>query len=122
MKNSVTKILAAVIFCSVSGIYADPALGQAVFKSKCQVCHTVEMGKHKIGPSLFGVVGRKAGTVPGYKFSAAVSGSGEFLDAVLLLKFFEDSKKVFPGNKEVFPGIKDPKERADLLEYLQSLK
>src|SRR5215472_8994392 len=79
---------------------ADVEAGKADFK-KCALCHTAEAGKNKIGPSLFGVVGRKAATLD---------------------KYLADPRAVVPNTKMIFPGIKDEKERQDVIAYLETLK
>jgi len=63
---------------------ADDA-GEAVFKKNCFICHTVEAGKNKVGPSLNGIVGRKAGTVPGFSYTSANKNSGVTWDEATLI-------------------------------------
>ena len=64
----------------------DAAKGAKVFK-KCKACHSIKAGKKKVGPSMFGVVGRKAGTAKGYRFSKAMKSSGLTWDEATLDKF-----------------------------------
>ena len=54
-----------------SAVAADPAAGKSVFNSYCSLCHTVQPNRNMTGPSLFGVVGRKTGSVPGFHYSPA---------------------------------------------------
>jgi cytochrome c len=101
----------------------DAAKGARVFK-KCTACHTLAPNKHRVGPNLAGVIGRTAGTAPGYKYSKAMrahgaSGivwSGETLDVYL-----ENPRKVVKGTKMTFPGVKKPQDRADLIAYLNQI-
>ncbi len=96
----------------------DP--GEAVFKKSCAICHTVEAGKNKIGPSLAGVVGRKAGSVPGFTYSEANKNSGDTWDEETLDAYLTGPQKFIPGTKMVFTGLKDPADRKALIEYLKA--
>ena len=110
---------------TASGAAAQTASGD-LMKGKsafavCAVCHSDTPGKAGIGPSLFGVVGRDAGTAPGFKYSAAMKAAGKWtpekLDA-----FIASPKTVVPGTTMPFGGLKDAGKRADLVAYLATLK
>jgi cytochrome c len=96
--------------------------GEKVFKKFCMACHTVEPGKNKIGPSLAGVVGRKAGTAPGFQYSDAMKNSGITWDEAALDKYLSDPKAAVPGNKMAFAGVKKPEERKDVIQFLETKK
>ncbi len=100
----------------------DPANGEKLFKTKCAICHTVEAGKNKVGPSLAGVVGRKAGSVEGFHYSAANKSSELTWDEATLDKYLTSPKDVVKGTTMAFPGLKDAQERADLIAYLKTVK
>jgi cytochrome c len=100
---------------------ADAEAGKADFK-KCALCHTDEAGKNKIGPSLFGVVGRKSGSLENYNYSEAMKKFDHTWDAETLNTYLADPRAVVPGTKMIFPGIKDEKERQDVIAYLETLK
>lgn len=93
--------------------------GEAVFKKNCAVCHTLEAGENKIGPSLAGVVDRKAGSVPGFAYSAANKNSGDTWDVQTLDTYLTEPQKFMPGTKMVFAGLKNPEDRKALIEYLK---
>ena len=92
---------------------------ETLFKKNCAICHTLEAGKNKIGPSLAGVVGRKAGSVPGFAYTAANKNSGDIWDAQTLDTYLTDPRKFIPGTKMVFGGLKNPDDRKALIEYLK---
>lgn len=101
---------------------AGPEPGEKTFKKYCAACHTVDAGKNRVGPSLHGVVGRKAGQVQGFKYSDANAKSGVVLNEEYLEKYLADPKAAMPGNKMTFVGVKNPQERKDLIEYLKAAK
>ena len=106
------------VLMPVAGRAADPAAGQAVF-ARCKICHTVEAGGHSaVGPNLHGMFGRKAGTLEGFSYSAAMRNSGIVWDDDALTKYLRDPRGSMPGNKMAFPGIKNDEELANLLAYL----
>jgi cytochrome c len=111
-------LLAAPLAVLSTGIRAEEA-GEIVFKKNCAVCHTLEAGKNKIGPTLAGVVDRKAGSVPGFAYSTANKNSGDTWDEQTLDIYLTDPKKFMPGTKMVFPGVKNPTDRKALVEYLK---
>lgn len=73
----VFNAVVAFSIASASAMAADPAEGEAVFKKRCKACHTIVAGKNKVGPSLFGVVGRQAGVVAKFKYSKSYIAAGE---------------------------------------------
>lgn len=99
----------------------DPVAGKAVF-NQCAICHSAEKGVMKIGPSLFGVVGRKAGTLEGYTYSEAMKKHDVVWNNDTLNTYLTDPRKVVPGTKMIFPGIKDDAKRANVIAYLDTLK
>jgi cytochrome c len=99
----------------------DADAGKEVFK-KCAVCHSPQAGQNKVGPSLAGVVGRKAGSVPNYSYSTANKESGLTWDEPTLTKYLENPREFVKGTKMVFPGLKTEKERQDVIAYLKTLQ
>ena len=100
----------------------DTKAGEAVFKRTCAVCHTVEAGKNKIGPSLAGVVGRKAGSIEGFKYSDAMKNSGVTWSNETLDKYLTDPKTFVAGNRMTFAGVKKAEDRKALIDYLDTVK
>lgn len=99
----------------------DAEAGKVVFK-KCAVCHAVEAGKNKIGPSMWGIVDRKAASVEGFNYSTAMKASGKTWDDPTLHAYLEAPAKVVAGTKMAFPGLKVEKDRDDVIAYLATLK
>jgi len=98
----------------------DPANGEKIF-AKCKACHTVEVGKNKIGPSLAGVVGRKSGTAPNFNYSDAMKNAGLTWDEATLNTYLTNPKKLVPGTKMAFPGLPQEQDRLDVIAYLKSI-
>jgi cytochrome c len=88
--------------------------------AQCSACHSID-GSNGVGPPLSGVVGRKAGSVAGFRYSRAMKGSNIVWDEKSLDAFVSDPQKVVPGNVMPFAGVADAKQRADLIAYLQKL-
>ena len=102
-------------------VSADADAGKTAFK-KCALCHTTEAGKNKIGPSLFGIVGRKSATVENFNYSEAMKKFDHTWDEGTLDEYLADPRGTVPGTKMIFPGIKDKAERDDVIAYLETLK
>lgn len=123
-KALVISTLMAALLATAANAAGDPQKGQQVFK-QCALCHTNEAGKNKIGPSLFGVIGRKAGTLQGYSYSSSMKEFGEGghtwtpeqLDTYLV-----DPRKLVTGTKMIFPGLKKEDDRQNVIAYLETLK
>jgi cytochrome c len=108
-------------FAAGPGMAADVEAGKTAFK-KCALCHTTEAGKNKIGPSLFGIVGRKSASLDGFTYSEGMKKFDHTWDETTLDEYLADPRATIPGTKMIFPGIKDKVERDDVIAYLETLK
>lgn len=100
----------------------DPVKGGDVFNAECSDCHSVKAGKDKKGPSLFGVVGRPAGTVVGMNYSDAMRASKLTWTPDRLDAYLAKPKAVVPNGKMKYEGLDDAKARADVIAYLVQQK
>jgi cytochrome c len=100
---------------------ADPAAGQQIFKAQCGICHSVVAGVNGIGPTLFGVVGRSAGGVPGFQYTADHKKLGVTWDASTLDKYLTNPRAMVPDTTMIYAGLKDDADRANLIAYLEAL-
>lgn len=96
----------------------DVAKGEKVFR-KCIACHTLEEGKNKVGPSLYGVFGRQAGSLEDYKYSSVMVDSGIVWDDENMDGYLKKPRAFLKGTKMAFAGIKKDDQRADLIAFLK---
>ena len=104
----------------------DAAHGKTYFQTSCGICHSAELGPDntvimKQGPSLVGVVGRKAGSIPHFNYTKAMHESGFTWDAATLDRFLQNPLAVLPGTTMPMP-VPDPANRANVIAYLSTLK
>ena len=109
----------------VGGLAATPALaqddGQTAFNTSCRTCHTMKEGDNRQGPSLAGIVGRKAGSLPGFNYSPSMKQSGITWDEATLDKFIADPDQVVHGNTmKPDGGITDAAQRKTIVDFLKS--
>ncbi len=97
----------------------DAAAGEKVF-TKCKICHQIGEGaKNFVGPVLNGVVGRPAGSYPGYNYSEANKNSGITWDEANLKAYLKNPREKVPGTKMVFPGLPSDDDIANVIAYLK---
>jgi len=107
---------------SASNTQCNLAVGEEVF-ALCSACHTRSTAEPaREGPSLFGVIGRKAGSVSEYKFSPALSGSGWTWDENTLNQFLKNPRQALPGTTMTFIGLKSETERRAVACYMGTFK
>jgi cytochrome c len=96
----------------------DAARGEAKFQ-ECAACHKLESGVNNVGPSLHGIIGRKAGELADFRYSPAIKRSGITWTPDTLDAFIKEPQTMVPANRMPYAGLADPAARADLIAYLQ---
>ena len=112
-------VLALLASAGAAHAQGDPAKGEKVF-NKCKICHVLDEPTNRLGPYLVGVLGRKAGTAEGFRYSDALKQSGVVWDDETLASYLADPKAYIPGNRMIFPGLKTEEEIQDLLAFLHA--
>ncbi len=115
-----SMILAAAMLASAGAPRAEDAVDGAVVFRKCIACHSIDPGVTKLGPSLSDVFGRKAGAVPGFRYTSAMVQSGITWDATALDKYLVHPSDMVPGTRMTFGGLSQPADRAAVIEFLKS--
>lgn len=99
----------------------NPAFADAI--TICASCHVMDKSKdRRLGPNLYGVVGRMAGTQAGFNYSTAMKNSGFVWTPEKLDAFLAAPQSVVPGNRMSYPGIRDPASRMAIIAALQNAK
>lgn len=119
--SSALSVAAFFAFPAQAVAAGDPAAGKTVF-AKCAVCHSAAANENRVGPSLNGVVGRKAGTLSGFNFSPAMKNSGLTWTSAELEAYLANPRQKLPGIRMIFAGLPDAQARANLIAYLGTLK
>ncbi len=124
--RKIPKLLFFVVALAL-GAYAwatgDAKKGADVFAEECGDCHSAVAGKNKKGPSLHGVLGRKAGSLSDFLgYSDAMKQLGQVWDAEKINAYIAHPRKVVAGGKMKYDGLDDTAARADVIAYLMSLK
>jgi cytochrome c len=99
-----------------AGAAGDPAHGEEVY-TRCLACHA--LASDRVGPRHCGLIGRRAGSVPGFAYSSAMKKSGLVWNEQTLDRFLAKPMKVVPGTAMTYDGVPDAKDRADLIAYLR---
>jgi len=95
----------------------NSARGEQVF-AKCSVCHSLEPERYMVGPTLYALSGRRAGTVKGFNFSSALRESRIYWNEATLDSFLGKPQAFLPGNVMAFGGIRNTADRAAVICYL----
>jgi alcohol dehydrogenase (cytochrome c) len=114
-----SSLLAALVAPAIAD--DNVGTGQQIFQAQCSACHSNQPGVNGIGPSLAGVAGRKAGSLPGFHFTPALQGSGLTWNADTFIQFLADPSKLVPGTAMTVM-VPDATGRANLFAYLATLK
>jgi len=122
MLRSLTIALPFLAAATAAQAAGDTKAGADVFK-KCAMCHTANKGgSNGLGPNLFGIVGRKAGTLNDFQYSGKLKTSGIVWTPDNLTRWVARPAALVPGTKMSFAGISSKNQQANLVAYLQTLK
>ena len=111
-------LLASLAHAAPAKLHGDPAHGKVLYQT-CEACHSIE--DNDVGPKHRGVVGRRAGSVKDYVYSAALKASGITWDDATLDTWLSNPSTLVPGTKMFFK-LDDPQSRADIIAYLKEQK
>lgn len=113
----------AAMLAASSALAGDPGKGKSVFAQQCAMCHTATKGGPTIlGPNLYGVVGRRAGSVAGYSYSPHMKAANWAWTDDKLEAYLPAPRDMVPGTKMGYGGLKDPTKLGDLVAYLDTQK
>jgi cytochrome c2 len=130
MRHTTTLLTACLALAAMTGLAradanpwdgGDAAAGAVVFH-KCGLCHYAEPNKVKIGPPLWGVVGRPSGSVPGYNYSSAMKAYNHVWTPENLFVYLKAPMQVVHGTKMAFVGLPSETDRKNVIAYLETLK
>lgn len=113
-----TQLVTPSLAWAANDLKGDSGRGKDMYQN-CTACHSID--ENDLGPKHRGVVGRQAGSVVGYGYSAALKDSGLIWDENLLDRWLTNPSALVPGTKMYFK-IDDPQTRADIIAYLKQLK
>jgi cytochrome c len=111
-------LVTAASFASVSNLVGDPSRGKTLYQA-CQACHSID--ENDLGPKHRGVVGRPAGSIADYAYSAALKSSGLIWDEATLDRWLTNPSALVPGTKMFFQ-VGDAQNRADVIAFLREQK
>ena len=115
--------LAGAVATGQTAVAADVEAGAKLFK-RCSTCHSVEEGKRKVGPSLYGVYGRAAGALEGFRYSPAMTAygaGGAVWDDATLDAFIANPRTALPKTRMASPPMKSAEDRANVIAYLKTV-
>jgi cytochrome c len=121
MTRKIFTALALLMLTSNAALAADAVRGETRFKAVCGTCHAVDPAQKKMGAHLKGIVGRKAASVEGANYSAAMKASGWTWDKARLDTYLTDPRKALPGTSMMI-GVSNATDRADIIAYLETVK
>lgn len=120
--HKIAAVVALALLSAAAQAAGNAKQGEIIY-GRCGACHTVEKGGgNGLGPNLFGVVGRKAGSVANFPYSPALKNSKIVWTEANLSKWVADPQKMVPGTRMIFNGLRNKQEIDDLVAYLKSKK
>ena len=118
VRYSVARALSGVLILLMCSPRADASTGSLVFKKACEICHSLVDGRTTSGPSLGGIVGRRAASLPNFNYSSGLKALDVTWTRENLDRWLQNPMEMVPGTMMSFPGLKSVEERKALIEYL----
>jgi len=121
---AIVAVGAALTVSASQSCAQDAAAGERIF-ARCKACHVADKDQNRVGPSLFHLNGRTAGTYPGYKYSPAMIDAGKgglVWDDAKLTEYLKDPKAMVKGTRMTFAGLKNDTDIANVIAYLDQFK
>lgn len=112
-----TSLLCIVV--PVTGFAQEATDGERLFRQRCAACHALEAGQNKAGPHLDGLIGRKAGSVEGARYSRALQGAQITWDEQALDTFLANPRKAVAGTTMMI-GVPNEDQRKSIIAYLKT--
>lgn len=123
MKRIGNRVLAAVLTAALSGPAAHAQDGQTAYNNACRTCHSLKPGDNRLGPTLHGVVGRKAGAVEGFAYSDSLKQSGIIWDEANLDAFIANPDTLIRGHRmKPYGGLAEAEQRKLIIEWLKQAR
>jgi cytochrome c len=121
LRTMILPMAAGLSLLSGAAVAQDAEDAKLAFNNQCRKCHVTNEGDNRLGPSLFGVVGREAGSVPGFAYSSAMKNADIVWDEETLDRYIENPDAVVPGNRmKPYPGVDSAEERAKIIAHLKA--
>jgi cytochrome c len=111
---SILTVVFIIDAAAIVSAKSDPS----IFKRYCSVCHSVEEGKNKFGPSLANIVGRHSASIDNFGYSEPMKRLGVIWTLENLDRYLTSPAEMVPGTQMAFPGVKNRDERKALIDYL----
>ena len=121
VKREIMALMAAslVLLALPARADGDPEKGRKVFL-RCQACHSLKEGQNRVGPSLHGIIGRKAGSLASFtRYSPAMKSADVVWNEETLNKYLKNPRAFVPGNAMAFPGLPKEEDRENLIAFLK---
>ena len=119
MRSALILLATASVFAAgIARADGDAKRGEKLFE-ECRACHATERGAHGVGPTLYGVFGRRAGALDDFRYSPALKKSGITWTAQVMDAYVGDPQKAVPANRMPYGGMPEARDRADLVVYMQ---
>jgi cytochrome c len=114
----ITTFVLTSILGATAHAASDATRGADIFQQNCSMCHSPEPGQNLVGPTLFSVVGRAAGSVADFSYSSAMKSSGIIWTTDQLMAYLKAPRRYVPGVKMMFAGLPDEKDRENVVAFL----